>query len=80
MDRLKVMGILNTTPDSFSDGGRYNTVEAAVQRAKEMVKEGVDIIDVGGYSTRPGGYTEISIDTEIERTVPVVKADRKSTR
>src|SRR5699024_678490 len=78
MDRLKVMGILNTTPDSFSDGGRYNTVEAAVQRAKEMVKEGVDIIDVGGYSTRPGGYTEISIDTEIERTVPVVKAIRQA--
>ena len=77
MDRLKVMGILNTTPDSFSDGGRYNTVEAAVQRAKEMVKEGVDIIDVGGYSTRPG-YTEISIDTEIERTVPVVKAIRQA--
>lgn len=71
------MGILNTTPDSFSDGGRYNTVEAAVQRAKEMVKEGVDIIDVGGYSTRPG-YTEISIDTEIERTVPVVKAIRQA--
>ena len=78
MDRLKVMGILNTTPDSFSDGGRYNTVEAAVQRAKEMVKEGVDIIDVGGYSTRPGGYTEISVDTEIERTVPVVKAIRQA--
>ena len=78
MDRLKVMGILNTTPDSFSDGGRYNTVEAAVQRAKEIVKEGVDIIDVGGYSTRPGGYTEISVDTEIERTVPVVKAIRQA--
>ena len=56
MERLKVMGILNTTPDSFSDGGKYNSVDNAVQRALEMVEEGVDIIDVGGYSTRPGGY------------------------
>lgn len=69
------MGILNTTPDSFSDGGRYDSVETAVQRAKEMVEEGVDIIDIGGYSTRPG-FTEISVETEIERTVPVVKAIR----
>lgn len=75
MERLKVMGILNTTPDSFSDGGKYNSVEAAVKRALEMVEEGVDIIDVGGYSTRPG-YTEITAETEIERTVPVVKAIR----
>ena len=76
MERLKVMGILNTTPDSFSDGGKYNSVDNAVQRALEMVEEGVDIIDVGGYSTRPGGYTEITADTEIERTVPVIKAIR----
>ena len=76
MERLKVMGILNTTPDSFSDGGKYNSVEAAVKRAAEMVEEGVDIIDVGGYSTRPG-YTEITAETEIERTVPVVKAIRQ---
>lgn len=75
MERLKVMGILNTTPDSFSDGGKYSSVEAAVKRALEMVDEGVDIIDVGGYSTRPG-YTEITAETEIERTVPVVKAIR----
>ena len=77
MERLKVMGILNTTPDSFSDGGKYNSVEAAVKRAQEMVEEGVDIIDVGGYSTRPG-YTEITAETEIERTVPVVKAIRQA--
>ena len=76
MERLNVMGILNTTPDSFSDGGKYNSVDNAVQRALEMVEEGVDIIDVGGYSTRPGGYTEITADTEIERTVPVIKAIR----
>lgn len=77
MERLKVMGILNTTPDSFSDGGKYNSVEAAVKRAHRMVEEGVDIIDVGGYSTRPG-YTEITAETEIERTVPVVKAIREA--
>ena len=77
MERLKVMGILNTTPDSFSDGGKYNSVDAAVRRALSMVEEGVDIIDVGGYSTRPG-YTEITVETEIERTVPVVKALREA--
>lgn len=77
MERLKVMGILNTTPDSFSDGGKYNSVEAAVKRALEMVEEGADIIDVGGYSTRPG-YTEITTEEEIERTAPVVKALREA--
>lgn len=77
MERLKVMGILNTTPDSFSDGGKYNSVDAAVRRALSMVEEGVDIIDVGGYSTRPG-YTEITVEMEIERTVPVVKALREA--
>lgn len=78
MERLKVMGILNTTPDSFSDGGKYNSVEAAVKRALEMVEEGADIIDVGGYSTRPAGYTEITAEEEIERTAPVVKALREA--
>ena len=77
MERLKVMGILNTTPDSFSDGGKYNSVESAVKRALEMVEEGADIIDVGGYSTRPG-YTEITAEEEIERTAPVVKALREA--
>lgn len=75
MNRLKVMGILNTTPDSFSDGGKYDSLENAVKRAVEMVEEGVDIIDIGGYSTRPG-YTEISVETEIERTVPFIEAIR----
>lgn len=77
MERLKIMGILNTTPDSFSDGGKYNSVDKAVERAKEMVEEGVDIIDVGGYSTRPG-YSEITVETEIERVVPVVEAIRQA--
>ncbi|MCD8827744.1 dihydropteroate synthase [Staphylococcus gallinarum] len=73
MTRTKIMGILNVTPDSFSDGGKYNTVESAVQRAKEMISEGVDIIDIGGISTRPG-YEEITVDEEMQRVIPVVKA------
>ncbi|MEK9200320.1 dihydropteroate synthase [Lysinibacillus halotolerans] len=68
-----VMGILNVTPDSFSDGGKYNSIEAAVQHAKEMVTNGAKIIDVGGESTRPG-YTRISDEEEIERVVPIIKA------
>lgn len=70
-----VMGILNVTPDSFSDGGKFNEVEAAVARAKQMVADGAKIIDVGGESTRPG-YTLISDDEEIARIVPVIKAIR----
>ena len=54
MIKTKIMGILNVTPDSFSDGGQYHSVDQAVKRAKEMIDEGVDIIDVGGVSTRPG--------------------------
>ncbi|HCG4536055.1 dihydropteroate synthase [Ureibacillus chungkukjangi] len=68
-----VMGILNVTPDSFSDGGKFNSVERAVQHAKEMVENGAKIIDIGGESTRPG-YTRISDEEEIARVVPVIKA------
>ncbi|AJD89414.1 dihydropteroate synthase [Jeotgalibacillus malaysiensis] len=71
-----VMGILNTTPDSFSDGGKFNTVETAVAHAKQMAKDGADIIDIGGESTRPG-YTPVSIEEEIERVVPVIEAVRR---
>jgi dihydropteroate synthase len=67
-----IMGILNVTPDSFSDGGRYNNIEAAVKRAEEMVAEGADIIDIGGESTRPG-YEEVDPLEEISRVVPVVE-------
>ncbi|MEX5913691.1 dihydropteroate synthase [Staphylococcus ureilyticus] len=74
MAHTKIMGILNVTPDSFSDGGKYNSVEKAVKRAQEMIEEGVDMIDVGGISTRPGGYEEISVTEELQRVVPVVKA------
>lgn len=70
-----VMGILNVTPDSFSDGGKFNDIEAAVTRAKQMVADGAKIIDVGGESTRPG-YTLITDEEEIARVVPVVKAIR----
>src|SRR5699024_2405372 len=73
MAHTKIMGILNVTPDSFSDGGKYNSVEKAVKRAQEMIEEGVDMIDVGGISTRPG-YEEISVTEELQRVVPVVKA------
>lgn len=68
-----VMGILNVTPDSFSDGGKYNSVEAAVVQAKKLVADGAKIIDVGGESTRPG-YVRISDEEEIARVVPVIKA------
>lgn len=72
-DRTLVMGILNVTPDSFSDGGKYSTVKSAVNHAKEMVEIGVDIIDIGGQSTRPG-YTQISPEEELERLLPVLDA------
>lgn len=72
-ERTYVMGILNVTPDSFSDGGTYNNVEAAVKRARKMVEEGVDIIDIGGESTRPGAEY-VSEEEEINRIIPVIKA------
>lgn len=71
-----VMGILNVTPDSFSDGGKYNSIDAAIAHAKQMVQEGAKIIDVGGESTRPG-YTRIPDEEEIARVVPVIKALRE---
>ena len=74
--RTYVMGILNVTPDSFSDGGKHNMLEDALEHAMRMVEEGADIIDVGGESTRPN-YTMISEEEEIERVVPVIEAIRK---
>jgi dihydropteroate synthase len=70
------MGILNATPDSFSDGGKYINIEHAIEHAQEMVENGADIIDIGGESTRPG-YTVISEDEEIDRIVPVIEAISK---
>jgi dihydropteroate synthase len=72
-ERTLIMGILNVTPDSFSDGGRFLTVDQAVAHAEKMIAEGADIIDVGGESTRPGGEP-ISVDEEISRVVPVIEA------
>lgn len=72
-ERTHIMGILNVTPDSFSDGGNYTTVEKAVEQALRMVEEGADIIDIGGESTRPG-HTPVSAEDEINRIVPVIKA------
>lgn len=71
-----VMGILNVTPDSFSDGGQYNNIDTVLFRVEEMIKEGADIIDVGGESTRPG-YEQISADEEIMRVVPVIEQIKK---
>lgn len=73
MAHTKIMGILNVTPDSFSDGGKYNSVETAVARVKEMMDEGVDIVDIGGVSTRPG-HSEVTLEDEMERVIPVVRA------
>lgn len=71
-----IMGILNVTPDSFSDGGRYRQPDAALKQAEEMVNQGASIIDVGGESTRPG-YREISWEEETERVIPVIRAIKK---
>lgn len=76
LDRPLVMGILNVTPDSFSDGGRFASVDAAIARAEEMIAEGADIIDIGGESTRPGSE-RVSAEEEIRRTVPVIEAISK---
>ncbi|MEJ6626593.1 MAG: dihydropteroate synthase [Actinomycetes bacterium] len=70
-ERTLVMGILNVTPDSFADGGRHFDFESAINRAKEMISEGVDIIDVGGESTRPGA-DRVSEETERDRVIPVI--------
>ncbi|MBS4210824.1 dihydropteroate synthase [Bacillus sp. FJAT-50079] len=71
-EKTLIMGILNTTPDSFSDGGRYNTREIAIEHARKMVADGADIIDIGGESTRPG-HTPVTAEEESERVVPVIE-------
>lgn len=71
-ERTLVMGILNLTPDSFSDGGDYIAVEQAVEHAKEMIRQGADIIDIGGESSRPG-HVRISAEEELKRVLPVIK-------
>jgi dihydropteroate synthase len=73
----KVMGILNVTPDSFSDGGQYNTLDAALKRADEMVQQGATFIDIGGESTRPGA-TPVSLAQELDRVIPAIEAISKA--
>ena len=72
-----IMGILNVTPDSFYDGGKWDSISRALEHTKTMIEEGADIIDIGGESTRPG-YTQISSDEEIERIVPVISEIKKN--
>ncbi|MBU8881389.1 dihydropteroate synthase [Bacillus sp. FJAT-29790] len=74
-----IMGILNTTPDSFSDGGKFNHLDQAVERALTLVNDGADIIDIGGESTRPG-HAPVSVDEELERVIPVIQAISKEVR
>lgn len=75
--RTLVMGILNATPDSFSDGGRYTAVEAAVAHAKRMAEAGADILDIGGESTRPGNEP-VPLEEELRRVLPVIRAVREA--
>ncbi|WP_036249630.1 dihydropteroate synthase [Methylobacter sp. BBA5.1] len=76
IDKPLIMGILNVTPDSFSDGGRYSDVDAAVRQARRMLAEGADIIDIGGESTRPGSEP-VAADEQIRRVAPVITAIRQ---
>lgn len=76
-ERTLVMGVLNVTPDSFSDGGQFSSMERALVRAEEMIAEGADIIDIGGESTRPGAEI-VSAEEEMRRIVPVIKELTKS--
>ncbi len=74
-----IMGILNVTPDSFSDGGNYDEVNAAVSHAREMVSDGADIIDIGGESTRPG-FAKVSVEEELGRVIPMIQAVSKEVK
>ena len=76
-DVPKVMGVLNMTPDSFSDGGRFNHLDAALVHAEQMIAYGVDIIDIGGESTRPYA-PKVSTDEELERVIPIIAAIREN--
>ncbi|MGF1823128.1 dihydropteroate synthase [Vibrio splendidus] len=75
LDRPHVMGILNVTPDSFSDGGKFNSLDNALLQAERMIQAGVSIIDIGGESTRPGA-PDVSLEEEIARVIPAIKAIR----
>src|SRR6476620_661436 len=72
-ERTLVMGILNVTPDSFSDGGEFFSVDKALTHAEQMIAEGADIIDVGGESTRPGDAAIVSSNEELKRVLPIIE-------
>ena len=76
-DKTSICGIINVTPDSFSDGGKYFSVEHALEQARRLVSEGATMLDIGGESTRPGRSSYVEIEEEIQRVVPVIKAIRK---
>ncbi len=73
LDRTRLMGVLNVTPDSFSDGGRYQTREAAIEHAAELLDAGAHVIDIGGESTRPGA-TPLGLQEELDRVIPIIEA------
>jgi len=75
-DNIQIMGVLNTTPDSFSDGGQFAHFDQAIDQARRLIAEGADILDIGGESTRPGSR-QVELDEELERTVPLIKAIRE---
>ncbi|MEF1254640.1 MULTISPECIES: dihydropteroate synthase [unclassified Vibrio] len=76
LSQPQVMGILNVTPDSFSDGGRYHSLDNALAQAQRMIEAGVTIIDIGGESTRPGA-PDVALEEELQRVIPVIRAIRK---
>lgn len=76
-NRCYIMGILNVTPDSFSDGGKFNNMDSALKHAEEMIRDGADIIDIGGESTRPG-HQVITDEEEIARVTPVIEAVKRN--
>lgn len=76
-DKTSICGIINVTPDSFSDGGKYFSVEHALEQARRLVSEGATMLDIGGESTRPGGSSYVEIEEEIQRVVPVIQAIRQ---
>lgn len=78
MSRPQVWGIVNVTPDSFSDGGRYASLEAALEHARRLIAEGADVLDIGGESTRPGAEP-VSLEGELARVIPLIEALRRET-
>ena len=78
LDRPRILGIVNVTPDSFSDGGVHASLEVAIARGLQLVEEGADALDIGGESTRPGAQA-VSLDEELRRTIPVIEALSKAT-